>query len=98
MARGFTGGLATGLIVGVIAAALAPLWRPAASRWGRSAAKSAIKQGLDAYETGRGRVAELGEAMEDIVAEAQAERAFDRLQSARAEASGHQPVAEGTAG
>jgi hypothetical protein len=75
MARGYGTGLATGIAISVIAAALAPLWRPAAARYGRQAAKAALRQGLVAYEFGRDRFAELSETMGDIVAEAQVEAA-----------------------
>jgi hypothetical protein len=79
MARGYTSGLATGLALGVIAAVLAPLWRPAVSRYGRRAAKTALKQGIVAYELGRDRLAELSETVGDIMAEAQFELATERV-------------------
>lgn len=78
MARGYTSGLMTGLALSLAAAFLGPLWRPAAQRWGRPLAKAAIRQGLLAYETGRERIAELGETVEDLVAEAQTELAAER--------------------
>ena len=78
MARGYTSGLITGLALSVAAAFLGPLWRPTVSRWGRPAAKAAIKQGLIAYEAGRIRLAELGESVEDVLAEAQVELAAER--------------------
>lgn len=81
MARGYTSGLVTGLVFSVAAAVLGPLWRPAVTRWGRPVAKSAIKQGLIAYEIGRERLAELGETMEDVLAEAQVELATERMRS-----------------
>jgi Protein of unknown function (DUF5132) len=79
MARGYTSGLMTGMAVSMVAALLAPVWRPAVSRWGRPAAKTAVRWGLDAYDSGREKLAELGERMEDIVAEAQLERAVERM-------------------
>lgn len=79
MARGYASGLMTGLALSIAAAFLGPLWRPAVSRWGRPAAKAAIKQGLIAYEVGRTRLAELGESVEDVLAEAQLELAAERL-------------------
>jgi hypothetical protein len=93
MARAYTSGLLTGLALSLGAALLAPLWRPAVSRWGRPAAKAAIKQGLLAYDLGRERLAELGESLEDVVAEAQVELASERMQSAAATSSAHQPSA-----
>jgi hypothetical protein len=84
MARGYTSGLMTGLALSLAAALLGPVWRPAVSRWGRPVAKAAIKQGLVAYEIGRERLAEFGETVEDMLAEAQVELATERLQSAAA--------------
>lgn len=84
MARGYKGGLVTGLVLSAGAALLQPLWRPALERWGRPAAKGAVKGGLTAYEVARGRLAELGEKAQDLVAEAQIERATERLRGAEA--------------
>jgi Protein of unknown function (DUF5132) len=78
MARGYTSGLMTGMAISLVAAVLGPVWRPAVSRWARPAAKAAIRWGLDAYESGRERLAEFSETMEDIVAEAQMERVIKR--------------------
>lgn len=79
MPRSYGTGLATGIAISVIAAALAPLWRPAASRYGRQAAKAALKQGMVAYELGRDRLAEMSETVGDIMAEAEVERAAARV-------------------
>ncbi len=79
MARSYKNGFATGLALSAATALLGPLWRPALARWGRPAAKSAVKGGLAAYEVTRGRLAELGEKAQDLVAEAQIERATERL-------------------
>jgi hypothetical protein len=87
MARGYTSGLMTGLALSLAAALLGPLWRPAVSRWGRPVVKAAIKQGLVAYEIGRERLAEFGETVEDVLAEAQVELASEHLQSAAAPTS-----------
>ncbi len=94
MARGYTSGLMTGLALSVLAAFLGPLWRPAASRYGRPAAKAAIKQGLVAFEVGRERLAELGETVEDMLAEAKVELATDRMRSAMPGPSGPAAAAE----
>lgn len=83
MARGYTSGIATGLILSAGAALLGPLWRPAIARWGRPAAKGAVKGGLAAYEIARERFAELGEKTQDLIAEAQIERATERASAAR---------------
>lgn len=78
MPRSYGAGLVTGLAISAIAAALAPLWRPAASRYGRQAAKAALKQGVVAYELGRDRMAEMSENVADMVAEVQVEIAAER--------------------
>ncbi|MBV8914973.1 MAG: DUF5132 domain-containing protein [Acetobacteraceae bacterium] len=78
MARGFKAGIATGLVLSAGLALLEPLWRPALARWGRPAAKGAVKGGLAAYEIARERLAVLGEKAQDLVAEAEIERATDR--------------------
>jgi Protein of unknown function (DUF5132) len=75
MARGYKSGVATGLALSIGAALLAPLWRPVIARWSRPVAKGAIKGSLAAYEVTRTRFAELGEKAQDLVAEAQIERA-----------------------
>ena len=90
MARGYASGLVTGLALSLVAAFLGPLWLPAASRWGRPAAKAAIKQGLVAYELGRERLAEVGETVEDLFAEAKIELASERVQAAAG--AGHAPM------
>jgi len=92
MPRGYTSGLMTGLALSVGAALLGPLWRPALTRWGRPVAKAAIKQGLVAFEVGRERLAEFGETVEDVVAEAQVELATERLQAAAGTAAATEPA------
>lgn len=67
------GNIVTGLAVGVGAAVLAPVVVPAVARIGKPVAKMVIKTGILAYERGRETLAELGEAAEDMVAEAKAE-------------------------
>jgi hypothetical protein len=81
MARGYGSGLVTGVALSLLAAFLAPLWKPTATRYGRPAAKAAIKQGLVALELGRERLAGLGETVEDMLAEAQLEIAAERMQA-----------------
>ena len=75
MARGYTSGLLTGLALSAVGLLFAPLL----SGWGRGAAKTAIKGGLVAYHSGRTRIAELGEQLEDLIAEAQVELATEQL-------------------
>ncbi len=61
---------------------------PNASRSIRPAAKSAIKAGLALYETGRERVAELGEQTSDLIAEVRAERE-EQLAGGQSAGNGH---------
>ena len=91
MARGYKGGLATGMALSAAAALLAPLWQPMLARWGRPAAKSAVMGGLAAYEITRGRIAELGEKAQDLVAEAQIERATERMRGDASSPPGAEP-------
>jgi hypothetical protein len=85
MARGYASGVLTGFAVSLAAVALAPVWRPALSRWGRPALKQAIKQGVVAYAVLSERAAEMGETMSDMVAEAQVELATERAAEVNAE-------------
>ena len=96
MAVGYKAGVLTGVVVSLGAALLSPLWRPAVSRYGRPLAKGAVKQSLAAYEIGRGRMAEFGETVQDLVAEAQVERVTERMPPGGADAV--PATANGTAG
>ncbi|MGQ9687068.1 MAG: DUF5132 domain-containing protein [Thiobacillaceae bacterium] len=69
----FKGNIVTGLAVGVGVAILAPVIMPVLASVGRPLAKSIIKSGMVLYEKGRETVAELGEVLEDLVAEAKVE-------------------------
>lgn len=80
MPRGYTGGFVTGLVISGILAVFGPVWLPVVSRRGRPAAKAAIRGGMSAYDAGRTRIAELREALEDLIAEAEVERVTDKLQ------------------
>lgn len=77
--KGFATGVGVSLITPLVLTALATVARPAA--------RAAIKAGLVLYERGREKVAEAGEVIEDLVAEAQAE-----LEESRAEL--HETMAE----
>jgi hypothetical protein len=79
MLRGYKSGVLTGLLLSAGAALIGPAWRPALARWGRPMAKGAVKGGLATYEVARGRLAEFGEKAQDLIAEAQIERATERL-------------------
>ncbi len=86
MARTYAGGVLTGIVVSAAAAALAPVWRPALSRWGRPAMRGAVKQGMLAYGVVRERAAEMAETVSDLVAEAQVELAVERASESEPEA------------
>jgi hypothetical protein len=66
-------GAAKGLIIGIGVAVLAPVLLPTLARLGRPVVRAMIKGGMVAYEKGRETAAELGEVVEDLVAEARAE-------------------------
>ena len=70
--KGFATGVGVSLLTPLVVTALATVARPAA--------RSAIKAGLVLYERGREKFAELNEAIEDLVAEAQAELEEDRAE------------------
>jgi hypothetical protein len=84
MARGYASGVATGVMISIAAAVFSPVWLPVLARWGRPAAKTAIKSGVIAYAAGRERVAELGESLSDLLAEAQVELTTEQTGSAGA--------------
>jgi hypothetical protein len=65
------GNIVAGLAIGIGAAVLAPVMIPAL----RPIAKTIIKTGLIAYDQGRLALADLGERIGDILAEAQSELA-----------------------
>ncbi|MDJ0680563.1 MAG: DUF5132 domain-containing protein [Xenococcaceae cyanobacterium MO_167.B52] len=63
-------------IPGVAAIVLLPVLIPvAAGKVGKPLAKATIKGGIVLYEKGKGVIAEVGETLEDLVAEAKAELA-----------------------
>lgn len=70
--------LSKGVAIGVGAALLAPVAISVLSGAGRPLVRAAMKSGILILEKGRETVAELGEVIEDLVAEAQAD-----LQEAR---------------
>ena len=69
----FKGNIVTGLAVGVGVVILAPVIMPVLASVGRPLAKSIIKSGMVLYEKGRETAAELGEVLEDLIAEAKVE-------------------------
>lgn len=62
-------------IPGIAAIVLLPVLVPVVAGVGKPLAKAAIKGGIVLYEKGKGVIAEVGETLEDIVAEAKAELA-----------------------
>ncbi|MCG6937378.1 MAG: DUF5132 domain-containing protein [Gammaproteobacteria bacterium] len=62
-----------GVAIGIGIAILTPVAIAVLSGAARPVARAALKSGILFYEKGREKVAELGEAMEDLAAEARAE-------------------------
>jgi hypothetical protein len=60
-------------VTGVAAIVLLPVLVPVVAGVGKPIAKAVIKGGILFYEKGKGVIAEAGEALEDLVAEARAE-------------------------
>ena len=69
----FKGNILAVLGIGIVAAVLIPIALPVVARAAKPLAKAMVKSGIIVYEKGREAVAELGEVMEDVVAEAKAE-------------------------
>jgi len=68
--------IAEGLgVPGIAAIVLLPVLVPVAGKVVKPLTKAAIKGGIVLYEKGKGVVAEVGESLEDIIAEAKAELA-----------------------
>jgi hypothetical protein len=62
-------------ITGIAAIVLLPVAIPVVAGVGKPLAKAVIKGGILLYEKGKGVIAEAGESLEDLVAEAKAELA-----------------------
>jgi hypothetical protein len=73
--NGLKGNIVTGLAIGIGTALFAPQVIPALAGVVKPLAKAAIKGSLVLYEKSKEAVAEVGEMMEDIVAEVKAEMA-----------------------
>ena len=78
--NGLKGNVLTGLAIGIGASIFAPQVIPALAGVIKPIAKAAIKGGLMLYEKSKETVAEVGEVMEDIVAEVKAEMAESHKQ------------------
>ena len=72
--------LAVGIAVGAAAVALAPVVLPAVATAARPLARTAIKAGIILFEQGREALAEGGEFLDDLFAEARAELEQETLQ------------------
>lgn len=64
-------------VPGIAAIVLLPVMVPVAGKVMKPIAKAAIKGGIVLYEKGKGVVAEVGETLEDLLAEAKAELAAE---------------------
>lgn len=94
--NGLKGNVVTGLAIGIGVAVLGPVVVPLVASVAKPLAKAAIKGGLTLYEKGRETVAEMGEVLEDLVAEAKSELAeVDKAGAVAGRPSG--TVKEGTA-
>jgi Protein of unknown function (DUF5132) len=71
-------------VPGIAAIVLLPVIVPVVGKVAKPIAKAAVKGGIVLYEKGKGVVAEVGETLEDIIAEAKAELADDREQELEA--------------
>jgi hypothetical protein len=67
------GNVVTGLAIGIGAAILGPTVLPVLASVAKPVAKAAIKGGLVLFEKGKETFAEMGEVVEDLVAEAKSE-------------------------
>ncbi|KPJ94880.1 MAG: hypothetical protein AMJ53_04195 [Gammaproteobacteria bacterium SG8_11] len=76
----FKSNMGKGIAIGIGVAVLAPLVLPTVARAARPMARAAIKSGLLLFEKGQETVAELGEVIDDLLAEAQAEIEQNRQQ------------------
>jgi hypothetical protein len=95
----FKSNLITGLVAGVGASLLAPALRPFLANVSRSLTKATIKGSIHLYEKGRESFAELGETVDDLVAEAKSEmetgaQGGAAITSAAAQRRGASPFAQ----
>lgn len=83
-----------GIGIGLAAAGLLKSLTPAFHGMGRPLAKATIKSSLSLLEKGREKAAELGEAFEDLVAEARAELEAERQGRSEQGGNGGAPSGE----
>ncbi len=91
----FKSNLIVGLIAGVGASLLAPVLRPLLTDASRSLTKATIKGSIRLYEKGRESFAELGETVDDLMAEVRAEMETGGEGSAAAGSGTETPDAQG---
>ncbi|HUO76470.1 MAG TPA: DUF5132 domain-containing protein [Thermodesulfovibrionales bacterium] len=89
----FKGNVVTGLAIGIGAAVLGPAVLPVIASVAKPVAKAAIKGGIILYEKGKEAFAEMGEVVEDLVAEAKSE--VEEAHKAAAAAAAPQGETEG---
>jgi galactitol-specific phosphotransferase system IIC component len=82
------GNAVSGILIGIGAAVVAPVVLPILASIAKPVAKAAVKGGIMMYEKGKEVVAETGEMIEDIVAEAKAELAEEQQAAAAGAAVG----------
>lgn len=86
---------APGVAVGLGAVLLAPVVIPVVAGIGKPLFKGIVKSGILLYEKTKGALAEVGESLEDLVAEARAELAEQQQQAlAKGGSSEPTPMAE----
>lgn len=85
LGNGLKGNIVTGLAIGIGTIVLAPVVIPVLAGVTKPLAKAAIKGGIILFEKGREAFAEVGEVMEDLVAEAKSE--MQQMAEAQKEAS-----------
>jgi hypothetical protein len=95
MALGWKGTVMAMIAGGAIGVFLAPIVRPAIARNARPALKAVLQAGLSVYRHGREAVAELGEIVEDVTAELQAEQNGAGFQAERARVKAPAPLTGG---
>lgn len=81
------GSVATNVLIGAAAVVLAPIVIPAVLAGMRPLAKAAVKGGVIVFDKTREIIAETGEQMSDLVAEARAELAASAAASAAAQSA-----------
>jgi hypothetical protein len=85
----FKGNIVTGLVVGIGALIFAPVVASAAAGMLKPVAKAGIKGGLRLYESGKESIAGVGEAVDDLLAEAKSELHREKEGGAEARLSIH---------